>query len=1206
MHSKASLFNRFTRPNLLLLFGFLLALPLHAQQYLGTLSGTVTDSSGAKITGAQITATDVTTHFATTAKTNGAGQYTIPFLTPDTYTIDIAATSFGPETRTGVVLTAGGSVQTDFTLNPGSQATQVVVTADSALLDTASANLSTTLDTAQVVDTPNIGRNPFVLSTLAANVTSGGYMQSKASGFTNPFSGTAVQILASGSSGHNRLTLDGIPDDPAERLSGAGYTGFVPSPEAVQEVKLQTAEFDAQYGHGNGTVTNTVLRSGSNKYHGAAYYVFRNTYMDANTHERVPHQNVTGSSRTPRVNDQWSQPGFVLDGPLSIPHLYNAKDKTFFMVAYERIQLHQPLPYTGLVPTVSGGLTGTGEANGDFSSLCSSFDANGVCNPGAGIQIYDPTSVLSGNGNRTPFAYNEIPSGKISAAGKALISYFPAPNSTLSPVINYISSDTSEPNKYFSFATRVDHQFSARQHVSFTFFKAILNQLEPNEGFAKNIGPSTGTNGGDGYTVYRNNEGGSVDDAIVVKPNLVVDARFGLIYHPFGLVYPGNVFDLSTVGINGGNLPYQSFPNTTASDSFAGLAGGADGQISEFTLGSTSLLVSQTIRHHSLKYGYDGNLSRYNVQNPQSGLGNFAFDRTFTQENSSGQTGTNCPAPSCIVGGDPSSGNPIASLLLGYPTSGSYGNQVAYALQQKYLAFYVQDDWRVSSRLTLNLGLRWDYESPFTDRYNRLNAAFCTTCVSPLQSEVTALTLNGGLTFVATPAHPSRFAVPQEFKNFQPRFGAAYQLNPKMVLRGGLGLIYFNTLESPLAQGFSNSTAYVATTNSVYPINSIADPYPNGVQLPSGSALGLSTQLGQGLSYPDPNHVQPRMFQWSTSLQVQLLNSLVLQVAYSGNKVTDLEINKNIDDLPATYMGTSSSPLTAAQISALTASVANPLAGLLPGSSLNGAKVQQYLLDVPYPQFTGVTDDYKSAGSVLYNSLAVTVTKQLSNRLEMQGNFTWSKTMDQNVYLNPQATSPFRYQDPNPNLIANVFGTYHFWEFSNKPAYVRLPIGGWSLNGVLRAYNGSLISNPGSTGGSQYGTSTTYTQLTNPKLAHSSYAQYFNSCFENSNGVLQSSCNATNGSVPAFRANPEFTLNNLGPYMGIRQLVHPLVDLSLFKQFQIHHGYNFEIRGEFFNVLNTPNFGGPGTSPGTSAYGVVTLTQQNDPRLIQITARVNF
>src|ERR1700743_1386286 len=334
----------------LFLCGLVNVLPMGAQQYLGTLTGEVTDASGAKIANADVTATDLTTHFATKTKTNGSGTYTIPFLTPDTYEVMVEVAGFGPETRTGLLLTAGDNLRTDFALKVGAVGEKVVVTADLELLDTASANLGTTMGTKEVTDLPNIGRNPFVLSTLAAGVTTGAYMQSKASGFTNPFSGTAVQIIANGSSGHNRLTLDGIPDDPAERLSGASYTGFVPSPEAVQEVKTQTALYDAQYGHGNGTVLNTVLRAGSNNYHGSAYYVFRNTYLDANTYERVPTQSAAVNP-THRVNDQWTQPGGVIDGPVGLPHIYNGRDKTFFMAAYEYVQLHQPVPFSGLVPT---------------------------------------------------------------------------------------------------------------------------------------------------------------------------------------------------------------------------------------------------------------------------------------------------------------------------------------------------------------------------------------------------------------------------------------------------------------------------------------------------------------------------------------------------------------------------------------------------------------------------------------------------------------------------------------------------------------------------------------------------------------------------------------------------------------------------------------------------------------------------------------
>ena len=710
-----------------------------------------------------------------------------------------------------------------------------------------------------------------------------------------------MQIDANGTSGHNRLTLDGIPDDPSERLSGSSYTGFVPSPEAVQEVKVQTGIYDAQFGHGSGVITNTVLRAGSNAYHGSAYDVFRNTYMNANTYERVPNQvcipqpaGGCQSSWTPRSSDQWQQPGGVLSGPLTIPHVYNAKDKSFFMVAYEYLQLHQTLPYQSLVPLPA-------MANGDFSSLCSNFVA-GVCAPGAGIQIYDPTSVASGTGNRTPFLNNQIPTGRINAAGKSLLGYFPAPNSTFSPTVNYISSHTSVPNRYYSFVTRVDHQFSDKQHLDASFFKAVLHQFEPNEGFPTAIGP-TGT----GYTVYRNNEGGSIEDSYVFSPTLVMNARFGVIYHPFGLVYPGNTFNLASININGTNLPYQSFPGTSATDSYAGLAAGNTGQVSEDTLGSTSVMVAKTLQKHSLRFGFEGNLSRYNVQNPQSGIGVFNFNRQFTQQNSSGASGANCPAASCSVGGDPASGNAIASMLLGYASSGTYGNTIAYALQQKYVAFYVQDDFRVNAKLTINAGLRWDYESPFSERYNRLNAGFCLTCATP---GITGVPVTGGLTFVATSASPSRYAAPQKFANFQPRLGAAYQITPKIVFRAGVGLIYYNTQNSPLSQGYSNSTSYVPTTNSVFPTNILSSPWPTGVTLPTGNTLGLATQLGQGLTYPDPNAVQPKIWQWSTSLQFQLPHRIALQLAYVGDIVGQLPINKNVDALPATYMGTSAAPLS--------------------------------------------------------------------------------------------------------------------------------------------------------------------------------------------------------------------------------------------------------------------------------------------------------
>ncbi|HEY6374372.1 MAG TPA: carboxypeptidase-like regulatory domain-containing protein, partial [Edaphobacter sp.] len=316
---------------------FLISSQAQAQRYLGAISGEVNDSTGARVPGVRVTAVEASTRFTTAVVTGGEGMYTFPALQPGTYTITIAGQSFRTASRTGIVLTAGQTQQVDFSLTPGTANETIEVSTDTSLLDTGSANISTTLSTKEVTDLPNIGRNPFVMATLAAgviNTGSGGYFQGKSSQFTQPFSGVAVQITTDGNGGHNRLTLDGIPDDPAERFSGAGYTGFVPSPEAVEEVKVQTSIFDAQIGHGNGTVTNTVVRTGNNKLHGAAYYAFQNTYLNANTYERVPNQNAA-TAPTRRNNDQLAQTGFVLDGPVYIPKLYNGRDKTYFMVAYE-------------------------------------------------------------------------------------------------------------------------------------------------------------------------------------------------------------------------------------------------------------------------------------------------------------------------------------------------------------------------------------------------------------------------------------------------------------------------------------------------------------------------------------------------------------------------------------------------------------------------------------------------------------------------------------------------------------------------------------------------------------------------------------------------------------------------------------------------------------------------------------------------------
>jgi carboxypeptidase family protein len=1175
---------RLTRMVLLVLFisgGF--ALSLQAQRYLGAIGGQVTDPNGASVVGASVTAVEQATHFSTEVSTGADGSYLMPALQPGTYTVTIAASGFRKETRVGIVLTAGQTIQVDTTVRPGAVSESVEVTAETSLIDTSSPTVATTLSTKEVTDLPNEGRNPYVLVTLAAgtvDTASGGYFQGKSSQFTNPFSGVAVQVTTEGNGGHNRLTLDGIPNDAAERFSGASYTNFVPSPEAVQEVKVENGIFDAQIGHGNGTVTNTVIRTGNNQLHGSAYYVFENTYLDANTYEKA-------SNHQPRNNNQVNQTGLVLDGPVYIPKIYNGHDKTFFMFSFERYATHTAINYSTRVPTAA-------ELNGDFSGLCSSFNASGLCT--AGVQIYVPNSPVDASGNRTQYYANNNISSAMNAAGKAFSTYFPTANVANATALtnpSYISTQTSYPSTYPSFIARFDHAFGQNNKINVIGFRSGLTQSYPLQGFPKGIGPTTsGT--GYGYSVSRNNRGGSVDDVQQFSPTLVLDSRLGLIYHPFGLVYPGNSgFNLSTLGMSTTGLPYNSFPGEYMnSDGYVGLAPGAGGQISEDTLGSLDEILSKVWGRHSVRFGWEGNLSRYNVQNPQSGFGTnattspgFVFDRRFTQKN-----------VNATVGSDASSGDPMASMLLGYFASANYSINIAYAMQQMYMAPFVQDDWRVNNKLTLNIGGRWDYESPFTERYNRMVSTFCTTCTNPLQSSVTALTLNGGLQFANS---GSRFPYPRDLHNWQPRLGAAYAVSPATVVRAGFGIIFFNTLESPFSSGFSQSTSYTYAANAAVngtAINTMTNPFPAGVTLPTGNSLGLSTALGQNINFNDPHHVQPRSTDYTLNIQQQFAGNFALQIAYVGARPSRLEVNHNINFLPAQYYNQGN-----AEVSYLNGNVANPMVGKIPNNAtLNGATIQQYLLLQPYPEFGTVTENYSSIGTAPYNALQVQVSHPVTHHFSLQGNFTWDKVMLHTAYLNPFDFKLESVQDPNATILANVFGTVELPRFAAKPYAERLILGGWEFNGVFRAANGPLISAPSNV------------NVIGPvNQANPTNARFMNTCYENSSGALVQStpsapaCDSLSP-TPAYQQRISFTSQVNSTVIGVRQRIHPLVDASLFKQFALGEGRSFEIRGEFFNILNTPDFGGPGTGIGSSTFGVVTLTQANDPRIGQLTARLNF
>lgn len=1206
---------------LFLLLTFVIALPwspLHAQQYLGTISGEVQDATNAKIAGAIVTVQENSTHFKTTARTNGSGVYSVSGLNPGTYTVTASSQGFKTASQGNVTLTVGQLQQVNFNLSLGEATETVEVTGSNSLLDTGSAQIATTLSQQEVTDLPNEGRDPYVQATLAVGVTnngSGGYFQGHSSQFTNPFSGVAVQIASDGISGHNRLTLDGIPNDPPERLSGATYAGFTPSPEAVQETKVGTSIFDAQIGHGDGTVTNVAIRNGTNRFHGSAYYIFQNTYLNANLYQNVPNQNLcypgtAGCSNTTkptrRGNDQLSQTGFVIDGPVWIPKIYNGRDRTFFMFSYERYHSHVSNAFTGLMPDDK-------ERAGDFSELCSSFNSAGLCT--SGRQIYDPLSPVV-NGARTEyFPFNNIAGPNnvgitrgLNPAGQALISYYPKVGNNFNTVQNYISTDTSFPNNYPSMVGRLDQSFGQKNKMNIILFRSSLTQSTPLEGYPNGIGPA-GTNEG-GYRVYRNTRGGSIDDVQTFNSSTVLDSRLGIVWHPFGLTNPYNQnFDLSKINVSSAGLPYTSFPGITSNSDGSTIAAGVSGgstnasQVSTSLTGSLNEILTKVWARHSVRFGFEGNLLNYNVQPGQSGFSGLTIDRTFTQKTP--------------TSGDASSGNAFASLLLGYHNALQYTINPSYALHQLYLAPFVQDDWRITSRLTVNLGARWDYESPLTERYNRFVTNFCTTCANPAPA-LTGLNLTGGLQYASS---SNRFPYPRDLNNFQPRLGLAYQVTPSTVLRAGYGIIYFNTIESPIGTGFSATTGNTSTgtggsnvnSTTYQPIASLSNPFPNGVVLPTGASLGLATAIGTSVTFIDPHHVQPKAQQLAVNIQQAFPGNLQVQVGYVNFRPSELEINQDINVVPQQYYTTSTDPATdLANLNYLNQTVPNPLAGRLPAyGQANGTTIARNLLLKPFPEFQSVNDNYQSIGHQRYDALQLQVSHPMRHHVSFQGSFTWNKLINWTSFANNYGlgTPLTKSVDPGPSLIASVFGTVELPTFASHAYYTRLLLGGWKLNTVMRAQNGSLISEPSGV-----------IQIGDPLyMAPRTFQRMFNTCYEDVTGKLVNTSFSQSGAVsvqgcdaaspqsnPVYRQRYQYTVATNPYYINERQRIFPLVDASLFKQFILREGVSFEIRGEFFNIGNRPNFGGPGTGLNSSSYGLVTLTQVNDARTGQLTARINF
>jgi Carboxypeptidase regulatory-like domain len=1106
---------------------------MFAQEYRATITGSITDSSGASVPGARIGAINKETGVSVSSVSNAQGRYVIPYLLPGQYNVRVEHAGFKSFERGSIELRIADRFEVNARLEVGLVSDQVTVTGIAPLLESATGSGGQVIDNRKITDLPLNGHNPIELVNLATGVSYSGtsltYFRPFDNGTINDFS------INGGQRSMNEIQLDGVPNNAYTYYSNLQQVAYIPPVEATQEFKVQTNSYDAQYGRTGGGVISLSVKPGTNRLHGAAYEYLRRTDLTANTYANNANKQV----RPPRVADQY---GFEIDGPVVLPKLYRGRDKTFFMLSFEKYREVQPQPGLGAVPTPE-------QRSGDFSQTFTA--ANRL------YTIYDPLTVSNGGGTRQPFADNRVPAARFNQVALNVLKDIPLPNQAGDPIThlnNWFAGDANSATDYYNGIARVDQNFGDRVR----FYSRWNRNFR--DGGKKNA-YSWDTNAKQFSHSARNNDGGVVDVVDTLNPRTVLSARFGFNRYVYSSIY--SYQDLSYLGIpvtsqlqTPGKYPlfkWENYIGTSVEDN--------DYSPSENWTAQASLL--KVTGSHSLKFGGEYRVVRYADLGVQNGGGSYSFTRGWT--NASALTD------------NASTGNAIASFLLGYMASAQATLNATPYLTWRYPVVYFQDDWKVHRRLTLNLGLRWDYEAPVIERYNRQERGFDLTARSPIAAP--GYNLQGGLLFAAQNGLP-RGAFEPTRNAWQPRVGVAYKISDRrpLVFRGGIGRYYLPTTDNGGFLGFSAVTTAQTTTADFLPFNTLSNPFPSGLIQPTGSKLGLATQAGNAITFSDPTRRVPYVWQFSAGFQYEITPGLLLDASYVGSRTRDLQVSRDINQLTAEQLALGTTYLNQSQ--------PNPFFGVLPANTSRGATAttQRRNLLVPYPQFTSVTENAQSLGKSWYNSMQIKLEKRLAQGLSILVSYTASKNMEALAYLNPQDKQLSRelvaYDVPQRLAFSGVYefpiGPHKKWLNHGVASHV---IGGWSFNWTAIAQPGQPITYSGS-----------YYIFGDPKL---SGGQNLNHWFNTSPSI--------------WVVRPPDTLRTAKMRSStIRSDSKPQYDATLIRNFRIREGQRIQFKVSAFNLTNTPIFGPPNTTPSSALFGVVPVTQINLPRDVELGFRYSF
>lgn len=1104
-----------------------LALPVWAQEFRASVTGQVNDASGAVLPGATITARNVATNASYKTTSSEDGQYALRNLDPGSYTITVEVTGFRKLLREGVVLQVGTQATLNLQMQTGEVSEAITVREDIAQLQTETAVRGLVIDETRVLNTPLQGRNVFAIAwsvpgvQIAASVTR-----------LRPFdiAGSTSMVINGGRRGQNDAQVDGVT-----ATFQAGNISFVPSVDSVGEFKVITNPFDGQFGFTTGGVIQSITRSGTNQFHGGLFEYVQNTKFNANEFN----SNRAGIRRQ-RSNINTF--GGNVNGPV-------LKNKLFFAYSYEGIRQSIPDPFTTSIPTPL-------QRTGDFSQTKQS---NGQLQV-----IYDPlTTRTDANGKliRDPFPGNIIPANRINPVAKSALAFLPAPNAAGDSLglNNYVNS-SAVPRFLVDFEAhsgRLDYSLSENTKI---FGRLAFNRLDEVRGYR--YGNAADPSGN--VPFVRQNYNGVSGITHTLNNTTVIDARFGVarFTSPGGNTLGSN-FDLSKLAFSQRYISQalNHFPQFRFTD-YEGL-GSAPARVSPAsTVYHFVTTISKLMGDHSLKTGFEGRLFRNNTRDPGNANGAFNFTAGFTQQDP-------------IAGASRASGNPIASFLLGYPASGNIESRAFPARQHIAYAGFIQDDWRVSRKLKLNLGLRYELITGMTDRFDAINVGFDPNAALPV--DVPGFTGKGNILYAGANG-ASRSAFQLDKNNLMPRFGAAYQLDDKTVIRGGIGQFFAPVWDDPGSLGYSLGTNLVTGVRIGLPDVTIDDPFPGGLI----SALRAKTNtIGSGFSVFNPQRKIPYVWQYSVEFQRQLPWDMLFSVAGVGSSSRAIQVSQSINEVPAAELAKGASYLTA--------QVPNPFVGKAPGTGLNGATVQRQQLLRPFPQFTSITVGGYTGGTAQYFGLQSSIQKRFTSGATFTISHTWAKLMERINFQNPQDTELEKQVadgDVTHNLGINgsyelPFGTGRkLFNTSNK--IVNGIVGGWTLNGLVRVQSGMPTNFPANAepvGG------------VDPIPGDQNIDRWY-----------------TPGS---FRALPAFTLRRFSlRYGSLRNPPIRNFDLSAFKTFGITETVKLQFRAELINAMNTPQwFNGPVTNPASGNFGRIAAgatSQSNLPRFVQVALKLTF